>query len=402
MRLLRIAAGALVVALVPAAVAGAGTGRTDVEDKSDNVTLLKTYRYDGVAEGADRFFTSGTDIDFHGKWVYAMQQGEGGGVHVFDASKKIPRKVAFVPCPGEQNDVAVVEPGLIALGYHNSTCGGAPGKGVRLIDVDNPRRPAHLGAVNDLPGGTHTLTVYPGKPIIYASPGGLPTNGGGTQQILDVSNPRAPKVAATFQPNASGCHDVIFDIRKERKIAVCAGFGETQIWDVSDPLAPATIGRIHNPLIFFHHSAAISPDGDLLVLGDENFAANDCRGGPTGAMFAYDISNPEAPVLQGYFGIDRGEGAVSSPNVDRGQWCTAHLFNFVPGTRTMVASWYAAGMNVIDWTDPQNPEEVAHYMTDETNYWSAYWYDGLVYANDRERGALDILRVAGLKEGKDQ
>ncbi|HVL64262.1 MAG TPA: hypothetical protein VM573_03725 [Actinomycetota bacterium] len=394
MRSMRIALGTALVAALLAAPAAAADDRRAV-DKSDNVRLVKTYKYTGVED----FFSAGTDIDFQGKWVYAMQQGNSGGVHVIDASKKVPKKVAFIACPGGQNDVAVVKPGLIAIGYHSSTCAGAPGGGVRLIDVKNPKRPKYLGAVNDLPGGTHTLTVYPGKPIIYASPGGL-ANGGGVEQILDVSDPRNPKVAATFTPNPTGCHDLIFDIRKDRKLAVCAGLGETQIWDVSDPLAPQTIGRIHNPLIFFHHSAAISPDGDLLVLGDENFGANECRGGPTGAMWAYDISNPAVPVPQGYFGINRGESPISSPDIDRGQWCTAHLFNFIPGTRLMVASWYAAGMNVIDWTNPATPSEVAHYQSEEVNYWSAYWYDGLVYANDRERGALDIFRVSGLKEVK--
>jgi hypothetical protein len=398
-RLLRLAvAVTFIAAVVPAAGAGAASGRAEQADKSDNVKLLKSYRYAGVAED-DRFRTAGTDMAFQGKWVYAMQQGNAGGVHVIDSSKKVPKKVAFIPCPGEQNDVAVVKPGLIALGYHSSTCAATPGGGVRLIDVRNPKRPKYLGSVNNLPGGTHTLTTYPGKPIIYASPGGL-ANGAGVEQILDVSNPRAPEVAATFRPNPTGCHDLTFDIRKDRKIAVCAGLGETQIWDVSDPLAPETIGRIHNPLIFFHHSAAISPDGELLVLGDENFAANECRGGPTGAMFAYDISNPALPIPQGYFGINRGESPISAPDVDRGQWCTAHLFNFIPGTRIMVASWYAAGMNVIDWSNPQTPQEIEHYMTNEANYWSAYWHDGLVYANDRERGALDIFRIAGLEEGK--
>ena len=55
-------------------------------------------------------------------------------------------------------------------------CG--PGGGVRLLDVKNPKKAKLLGAVNDLPGGTHTLTVYPGTSYIYASPGGT-ANGDG-------------------------------------------------------------------------------------------------------------------------------------------------------------------------------------------------------------------------------
>ena len=33
---------------------------------------------------------------------------------------------------------------------------------------------------------------------IYASPGGLPTNGGGVEQIIDVSDPNKPKIVGTF------------------------------------------------------------------------------------------------------------------------------------------------------------------------------------------------------------
>ncbi len=67
-----------------------------------------------------------------------------------------------------------------------------------------------------------------------------------------------------------------------------------------------------------------------------------------------------------------------------------------------MSSWYAGGMNVIDFTNPSQPVEIAHYMgtgDDITNYWSAYWYDGRIWANDRGNGALDVFEVEGLKEG---
>lgn len=367
-------------------------------DKSDNVKLVKHYPYKN--ENLD-FFSGGTDIDFKGRYIYAMQQGADGGIHIIDRSVNPPKKVGFFPCPGGQNDIAVVKKGLVALGYHESQC-GTPGGGVRLIDVENPKRPKILGAVNDLPGGTHTLTKYPGKPYIYASPGGLPTNGGAVEQILDVSNPMKPKVAATFKPNNSGCHDLTFFFLEDEKLAFCAGKDEMQIWDVTDPLAPVTIGSA-TPPTQFTHSVAVTHDGKYAVIGDEAIGGNDCSGGPSGAVWIYDITDRTLPVLQSYFGPPRGQQPAGSSNVDRNTWCSAHLFNFVPGTYTLVASWYSGGMNVLDLSDPASPVEIAHYMRtgekDEiTNYWSAYWYKGLIYANDRVRG-LDIFKVKGLREG---
>jgi hypothetical protein len=211
-----------------------------------------------------------------------------------------------------------------------------------------------------------------------------------------------PKVAATFKPNNSGCHDLTFHFVGKEKLAFCAGLGEVQIWDVSDPLAPVTLGRTVPPTQFAH-SIAITHDGKYMVVGDEAIAGNDCVGGPTGSIWIYDITNRALPVLTGHFGPQRGPQPAGSPDVDRNGWCSAHLFNFVPGTYTLVASWYAGGMNVIDLTDPAAPQEIAHYMgVDEiTNYWSAYWYDGRIYANDRVRG-LEVFEVKGLKEGEHQ
>lgn len=368
-------------------------------DASDNVKLLAHFEY--VNEEGD-YFGGGTDIDFSGNFVYAMQQGKNGGVHVFKHSASgTPKKLAFIPCPGEQNDVAVVKPGLLALGFHSTQCAGESGGGVLLIDVKDPKRPKHLGAVLDIPGGTHTLTTYPGTNYVYASAGGLPTNGDrtGTQWIIDVKDPNKPEVAATFRANPASCHDFTFHITKDKKLGICPGFGSTTIFDVSDPVAPSPIG-VATPPVFFGHSAAVTDDGNLMVIGDENFAAHDCAGGPTGAMWAYDISNPSAPILQGYFGTEHGP-AVWTTADGRAKWCTSHNFNFIPGTYTMVQSWYAAGFNVIDWSDPASPEEIAYYKEAEgkSNYWSAYWYDGRIYANDRVDG-LDVFEVKGLKERK--
>lgn len=394
---MKVYKAALIATVLSVFVAGspATAARAPEADQSDNVKWLAHFPYEN--ESGD-FFAGGTDIDFSGKYVYAMQQGANGGVHVFENSAKV-KKVAFIPCPGGQNDVAVVKPGLIALGYHSSTC-GEPGGGVRLLDVKNPKQPKLLGAVNDLPGGTHTLTVYPGTSYIYASPGGT-ANGDrmGTQFIIDASNPAKPEVAATFTANPASCHDFTFHITKDTKIGICPGLGSTTIFDVSDPLAPSPLS-VATPPTFFNHSADVTDDGKLMVIGDENFAAHECAGGPTGAMWAYDISNPQAPVLQGYFGTTHGP-AVWTTADGRAKWCTSHNFNFIPGTYQMVQSWYSAGFNVIDWSDPTSPEEIAYYVEPDgkSNYWSAYWYDGRVWANDRVDG-LDVFEVKGLKEGK--
>lgn len=220
----------------------------------------------------------------------------------------------------------------------------------------------------------------------------------GVEQILDASNPNKLRVAATFAPNAAGCHDVAFHVSKKKKIAACVGFGESQIWDVSDPLEPEVLAHIPNPFNQLNHSAAFTDDGKFMVIGDET-VANECVGGPTGAQFIYDVGDPSFPVLRGFFGTSHGSqpaGWLGDPSA----YCSSHLFNFISGTHTLVSSWYGAGMTVVDWSDPADPVELAFFSgtgEDQTDYWAAYWYEGRIYASDRVNG-LDVFAVRGLSE----
>ena len=415
----RLLVALTVLALLPPAAAGAVP---TIDAKAIERVAHDQYGNPN-ASGTTPFFSSGTDLAFDGNIVYAAEQASApdtqGGVHIYDVTDKDnPVKIGFVNCPGYQNDVAVVEPGIIAMGYHSETgtgcrnvrdANGASTKtttGVRLFDVSDPANPVALGVSPALPGGTHTLTVDPTGNFIYASPGGI-ANGGGVQQILDITNRSGPFPVSTFKPNEAGCHDfTFFKAANSKAMGICVGLTESQIWDVSTITKPTTVSHIVNPLIQFHHSAAITTDGKTLVIGDEAIGANECKGGPTGAMYAYDITDPSLPIPQGYFGINRShqDAPVNSSTAGqtgsgRDTWCTAHIFNFIPGTDIMVAVWYSGGLNIIDWSDALLPRELAHYRTtgadyktgDITNYWSGYWHEGRIYANDRVRG-FDALR----------
>ena len=391
--------------LIAGGLAGPASARA--VDQTDNIRLVQSFPY---SPGDVPFNVGGTDIAFQGRFAYAAEQGwEGsnGGVHIYDVGGATVRKLGFVKCGGWQNDVAVVKPGLIAMGYHQGrfNCGN-PNGGVTLIDVSNPKKAKILGTTSeDTPSGddplagyyigAHTITAYPGEDLIYASPGGRQMQSEPFETIIDVSDPRKPKVVAAFD-SGIGCHDLVFDIRKERELAFCAGPGETQIWDVSDPLAPAVIGHIVNPFQNFHHSIAISSDGRHAVVGTET-AGNDCTGGPTGPLVIYDITEPRVPVMLGYFGAQRGPSPIFVAGRQPAGDCAAHLFNLIPGTLTVVSGNYWGGLSVVDFSDPLQPKELAYYRTPKTHYWVANWYKGRVFVNGYE--SFDVFEVKGLKEG---
>jgi hypothetical protein len=399
MRFLRIAgAVALLAALTMQPGTAAGV------DKSKNVSVVAHVPYWG-----------GTHLTFGGGYAYGGQwNGRGerpkiGGVRIFDISGQ-PRQVGFFHCPGEDVDVAFVEPGVIAVGHHAAICNpfedGEDDAGVYLLDVSNPSKPSMLSQINlprdvsavDRTGRqNHSITKYPGKPIIYTNPGGLPSNGQMITHMIDVSNPSKPKIVGEFRPPPppTGCHDFSFHFDKRGKFGFCAGLQGTQIWDVSDPLAPTVVSTIYNPLIQFSHYAVASADGKILAINDENITANDCveQETPTGAVWFYDISDIENPQLLSYFSPRRGGGPVGSFETPDGP-CTSHDFNWADN-RTVVMPWYTGGFSVINAEDPTAPEEIAYYQPDETNTWSAHYYEGRIYTNDMVRG-FEALEVAGL------
>jgi len=72
----------------------------------------------------------------------------------------------------------------------------------------------------------------------------------------------------------------------------------------------------------------------------------------------------------------------------------------VPGRDIEVQAWYQGGVSVMDFTDPGHPQEVAYFdrgpidpkMLVLGGDWSAYWYNGAIYASEIARG-LDVFEL---------
>lgn len=327
-------------------------------------------------------YENGSDLAFDRHLIYAAQTGAEGGVHIIDASVKPAREVGFVPCPGDQNDVDVLQPGLLAIGaFSGSGCTGSGG--FRLVNVAVPDKPRYLDLA-EIEGGTHTLTSFPGEDLLYSSPLGSGRGGDEAQRIFDVSNPRKIRLIRTLP---FGCHDISFS-RRPRALAFCSGGNVVRILDVSDPTRPRQISEVANPLIEYHHSAVASPDQKILVVGDESlFTAHECSEAevPRGALWLYDISDPSEPREIGYISPPRGPFVASPFGVPA---CTAHNFNFVRGSRQLVTSWSAGGTSVFDLSEATDPRETAFFARDS---WSSYSHKGFIATNGAQ--GLTLLEV---------
>jgi hypothetical protein len=82
--------------------------------------------------------------------------------------------------------------------------------------------------------------------------------------------------------------------------------------------------------------------------------------------------------------------------------CVAHngLLVPVPGRDLKVQAWYQGGISIMDFTDAEHPAEIAYFDRGPIDPktlimggdWSAYWYNGHIYASEIARG-LDIFEL---------
>ncbi|HEX6420692.1 MAG TPA: hypothetical protein VFZ77_19475 [Acidimicrobiales bacterium] len=332
-------------------------------------------------------------------------------------------------------------------------------EGVRIFDVSNPRSPRFLDAVyTDCGAHTITLyPKNPAQIMLYVSsyplrPG--PTCGQlrgpeagrdpahGVIQVIrvPVNNPEAAKEVAepeivypgdsdnvfvwsehglpgppVLEPEARACHDMTVFVELNLVAAACAEQG--QLWRIRPNGIPDTehpiwvfddeedeTGITGDPadtgvVVDFFHSATFSWDGSVVNFIDESFGVG-CPpvtvgpvSGDTGRMFFVDAASGE---LLSHFMLPRTESALDADGNETA-YCSAHLGNptVSAGRDLLINAWYMGGVDVIDFTDPRNPEEIAYYdiapagPTGSDN-WSAYWYEGArlgsgtfpVYATD--------------------
>jgi hypothetical protein len=364
---------------------------------SKNVKLVKQFAYEGGTELA----TMG-DIVISGELNGSTDRGQDpkkGGMHIFSIAGKTPKEVGFLHCPGTDNDVEFIRPGLAAMAFSSNMCAPSAGTGIMLVDISNPAKPRIVSALQT--GKAHTFKPYPGGKYVYMAGGNLAGSAVRGTVIVDVSNPAKPEVAAT-DTNVMDCHDLSFSIKGERKLAFCSGAvgtGEVQIWDVSDPLNPEAIGRIFNPLIQYSHYAVANHDGTILAIDDEAFAAHECATGnsPTGRVWIYNIENPQLPLLMGSFAPPRGGGGPTAPIGQYAgwvpSWCLSHGLDWQPGTHNVAVTWFTGGWSVIN-ADGTTPTEVAHYQAEDSQTYSTLWHNGYLFTNDHMRG-VDAMKIKG-------
>jgi hypothetical protein len=320
-------------------------------------------------------------------------------------------------------------------------------RGVRIFDISDVKNPKQVAAVQTCRGShTHTLVVDPNDKdnvYIYVSgtsfvrqseelagcSGEKPDKDPNTalfridvikvpvarpQDAKVVSSPRVfidPRTGALNGLNNGGTHgregaekprdtDQCHDITVYSAIGLAAGAcsGNGILLDIKDPVNPKRVDAVNDQNYSYWHSASFSNDGTKVVFTDEWGGGLGARCRPNdpnkwGADAIFGLQNNKL-TFASYYKMPAAQ--TDSEN------CVAHNGSLVPvpGRDIEVQAWYQGGVSVVDFTDAAHPFEIAYFDRGPIDPktlilggdWSAYWYNGYIYASEIARG-LDVFEL---------
>jgi hypothetical protein len=317
--------------------------------------------------------------------------------------------------------------------------------GVRVFDITDLNKPRQVASVQTCRGShTHTLVTDPRDPdnvYIYVSgasmvrpaeelagcSGKRPAEDPNTSYFrieviqVPVNAPQnakvvnAPRIFADSAGNPMGlwkggahgegtqstattdhCHDIT--VYPELGIAAGACSGNGILLDITNPASPKRVHEVSDPNFAYWHSATFNNEGTKVLFTDEwgGGMAPRCQSTdkPTwGADAIFELHDKRHLQLAGYYKLPAAQTALEN--------CVAHNGSLVPvpGRDIMAQAWYQGGISIFDFTDPKKPVEIAFFDRGPQattlqlgGHWSAYWYNGNIYASEITRG-LDVLTL---------
>ena len=321
-------------------------------------------------------------------------------------------------------------------------------RGVRIFDISDIRNPRQVAAVQTCRGShTHTLVVDPkdkDNVYIYVSgtsfvrqgeelagcSGEKPDKDPNTalfrievikvplaapQDSKVVSSPRVfmdPRTGVLNALSSGGSHgkpeeqkpidsDQCHDITVYSALGLAAGAcsGNGIVLDIRDPVNPKRLDAVNDQNYAYWHSASFSNDGTKVVFTDEwggGLGARCRKNDPNkwGADAVFHLKDNKLSFAS-YYKMPAAQGDTEN--------CVAHNGSLipVPGRDIEVQAWYQGGVSVMDFTDAEHPVEIAYFdrgpidpkMLILGGDWSAYWYNGRIYASEIARG-LDIFELS--------
>jgi hypothetical protein len=343
------------------------------------------------------------------------------GVRIFDVSNpRAPRLVKNVEtCKGSHTHTLIPSPtdkGVVYL-YVSGNQGARPDS--ELAGCRNGSDPAdtanslyRLDVIKVPLAHPENAAVVTGARI-FTGLGPAPTRAGQERRARPLTGADSAMMRAMATNGPRNCHDVTAYPAIGLLAGACASHG--LLVDISNPEKPVRLDAAADTNFSLWHTAVFSNDGSKVVFTDEwgGGTSPNCQAThplEMGGNTTLTISKDRKYTQHAYFKIPSSQTPQEN--------CVSHNGGLVPvpGRDIMVQGWYQGGIDVIDFTDPDKPREIAFFDRGPVDLpppidqgpgggaavsrtrgtiggsWGAYWFNGHVYSSEMARG-LDILEL---------
>ncbi|MDC0033098.1 RNA polymerase subunit sigma-70 [Alphaproteobacteria bacterium] len=284
--------------------------------------------------------------------------------------------------------------------------------GFKLYDISDRTNPKLINFHKTFGKGVHRFDMDENYAYISTELEGFVGN---ILVIYDLRNPsKLEEVGRWWMPGqnlAAGEtphplkkeHRLHHALRHEDKMYAGLWMSGFAVIDVSDLSKPKTLST-YNP-----HPDAREPSHTLLrvpfpvagrdiALGsdEERSTRGDDEGQPHGPFYIFDVTDPtKLELLSTYHVPEEGSPYADASKV--GGRFGAHQFREKIDDTLTYVTWFAAGLRILDFKDPTNPEEVGYFIPEpgkgtnapQTNDVSMD-HRGLLYVTDKAHG-FDVI-----------
>ena len=235
--------------------------------------------------------------------------------------------------------------------------------------------------------------------------------GRGADPVSGQAQQQAAARAFGYRPDPSNgpwnCHDVTAYPAMHLLAGACASYG--LLVDISNPEKPVRLDARSDTNFSLWHTAVFSNDASKVVFTDEWGGGTQPMCQKTSMMqmggdAILTIDKAKKYTEHSYFKIPSAQSVQEN--------CVSHNGGLlpVPGRDIMVQGWYQGGVDLVDFTDPDHPFEVAYFdrgpvdapadtskASERSRYtiggsWGAYYWNGYVYSSELARG-FDIYEL---------
>jgi hypothetical protein len=456
-------------------------GRDSAGEAARNMRLVSFSKKPAEFDTARGLTFINSDLAFKDKYV--IQGNFSGFMIWDVSNPAKPRVVSVVSCVTSQGDPSIIGNLLFisAEGAGNrSDCAKGGWKdpkehmaGVRIYDVSDPAKPRLVKNVQTCKGShTHTIVPHPkNKGVIYIYVSGnqaarpdseLPGCRNGTDAAdetnsmfrldvikVELKHPEKAEVVtgariftgldpaprAASRPQRGGragaagdtsrpapptgprnCHDVTAYPAMKLLAGACSSYG--LLVDISNPEKPVRLDAKADTNFSLWHTAVFSNDGKKVVFTDEWGGGTSpmCQANSMmemGGNTILTVDKDKKYTQHAYYKIPSAQTAQEN--------CVSHNGGLVPvpGRDIMVQGWYQGGVSVMEFTDPDHPQELAYFDRGSIDAppgadvpvpppepggrggrgrgttggsWGAYYWNGMIFSSELDRG-FDILEL---------